>query len=304
MADTYGLQGDPYDLAPTFEAAAAGANGLAKEFAKLMDVEARRLQLAQRQEQQSRALEAIERQSQALNDRKAKTESRGKDQGELNPTVRGLAAFGGAVSTVATALAGVAGAAKSAYDTLLNLGRAASPALTKTFDEATGYLMSTLGVTMAPLLLTVGAAAIALADQFQESAFKIAEGTANFLGEVVESTKMAANTIGGWFGRRNENGEVLTEGGREVERGTSPFQEAMGKLLRSFEINQGQAQPRFEQVTEAYRRVQMAESGMTDIQRDQLDMQRKLLQWAQERFGTGPQVTDAGSAGAGDWGGG
>lgn len=304
MADTYGLQGDSYDLAPTFEAAAAGANGLAKEFAKLMDVEARRLQLAQRQEQQSRALEAIERQSQSLNERKARTESRGKDQGELNPAVRGLAAFGGAVSTVATALAGVAGAAKSAYNTLLNLGRAASPALTKTFDEATSYLMSTLGVTMAPLLLTVGAAAIALADQFQESAFKIAEGTANFLGEVVESTKMAANTIGGWFGRRNENGEVLTEGGREVERGSSPFQEAMGKLLRSFEINQGQAQPRFEQVTEAYRRVQMAESGMTDIQRDQLDMQRKLLQWAQERFGTGPQVTDAGSAGAGDWGGG
>lgn len=223
-----------------------------------------------------------------------------------------------AAGPAAVAVESLATAARQAYNVLHKFGSAGALGMGKTVNESLELLISSLGMQLAPALSLVAVGAVFLAGVIGDLAKQMGPGgglTANFetFGEaltglmmgplaqfheaVYELAKWISSKLGIDVAKAEENaGGKLTPAAMAARAISTSMPGVKGEfdsrlagairaVMGSMQVNAGMAQPRFEAVTEAYRRVQMAEAGMTDIRRKILDNQRAGFEKVQQYLG-------------------
>lgn len=207
-----------------------------------------------------------------------------------------MATLASAAGGAASALAGVVTAGKAMIDTVITMGTASSPGLGKAFGDAKNLLMAELGKPFVPLLAHLSAGFIVLADTLKPATDALANWTAG-LGEV-GTKKLAAGVVSPAFALGADpfmdvvdSMKRFATGGdaRFVPRGSpggpdsifkssgTTWEDALKKVANAARVHSGQGQPAFEGVDNAFKRIQQATAGMTDPQRETLDVNRKML---------------------------
>jgi hypothetical protein len=224
--------------------------------------------------------------------------------------LQGVAAVGGAV---VGAFQAIVGAGQTLFNTFLTMGSAAAPGLGKTFSEIFEYLTAVIGQHFVPFLIPLGAYLLSLGDTISSVTQDIVATISEFVERAKElmsylptaktsdfedqqqkafkkdflakpeDEKVAARLEAGLdhgekFPWEDDKAAAGGPGGKGAKGPAMPdMNDFMAKMLRSVVQNSGQGNPAFEGSDAAWKRIQLSEAGTSDIKRDTLEVQRKML---------------------------
>jgi hypothetical protein len=230
-----------------------------------------------------------------------------------------LGAIGAAGSLVVEAFGAVAGAARTLFGTMLSFATAAAPGLGKTFQQLFDLVSAKIGERFVPALVDAAAWILTFSDTIAQVVGDIIEAVAGFVQGMGKWVAGRLDPTGGMGGamtksmydslddeqkkkariraRQLADGRFDDETDPAAEAGKrrNSFQQNRTTILRTMMQNSG-GPPGMEQGDQTWKRLQMAELGMSDIQKQQLDIQRRILAWAEGELASGKMAEAAAKA--------